>query len=53
MDTLLAATSTVTTLVGDVWDMVVANPMLTVIAAAGLITLAVGVFGAIKGAAHF
>lgn len=52
MDKILAAGTNITTLVGDVFDMITGNDMLAAFAFCGLIGAAVGVFIAIKGAAH-
>ena len=50
--TVLAGTSTITTLVGDVFDMIVSNPLLCVFVAASLISVGVRVFKRVKGAAR-
>lgn len=53
MSAILEQSETVTTLIGTVWDMICANPVLATFVVCGLITAAIGVFGAIKGTAHF
>lgn len=51
MDAILASTSTLTTLVGDVFELMTANPLLTLFLAASVIGLGISVFKSIKGAA--
>ncbi len=51
MDSIIAATATVTTMVGKVWDLMISNPLLTVFVAVSLIGVGISVFGQIKGAA--
>ena len=53
MAAILAQGDTVATLIGDVWDIITANPVLSTFVVCGLITAAIGVFGAIKGTSHF
>ena len=50
--TVLAGTSTITTLVGDVFDMIVSNPLLCIFVAASLIGVGISVFKRIKGASR-
>lgn len=52
METILAAGETVTTLVGDVFDMMTANPILTVMLMASLVGIGVSVYKRIKKAAR-
>lgn len=52
METILGATDTVTTLVGNVFDMITGNPLLVVFVAAGLIGVGVSAFKRIKKAAR-
>lgn len=52
METILAAGETVTTLVGDVFDMMTANPILTVMLMASLVGVGVSVYKRIKKAAR-
>lgn len=52
MDAILAATSTVTTLVGDVFTLMTSNAYLTVFFAVGLLSVGIGVFSALRNAAR-
>lgn len=51
MDAILASTSTLTTLVGDVFDLMTANPLLTLFLAASLVGIGITLFKKIKRAA--
>lgn len=51
MEAILAATSTITTLIGDVFELMTANPLLVLFLAASVITIGIGIFRKIKGAA--
>lgn len=50
--TVLEGTETITTLVGDVFDMIVSNPLLCVFVAASLLSVGIGIFKRIKRAAR-
>lgn len=50
MDAILAGTSTLTTLVGDVFKLMTANPLLCVFLAASLVGVGIGLFKKFKGA---
>ena len=52
MESITTAMSTVTTVVGNVFTMITGNELLATFAAAGLISVGIGVFSAIKGAAR-
>lgn len=52
MSAVLSAVDTIGTLIGNVWTLMTANPVLTVFVAAGLLAVGVSVFGMIKGAAR-
>lgn len=52
IQTLTGAVSTITTLVGDVFDLIVSNPLLTVFAAASLLGLGISFFKRMKRAAR-
>lgn len=52
MDGVISATATIATMVTKVWDLMIANPLLTVFVAASLISVGIAVFGQIKGAAR-
>lgn len=52
MSAIIEATGTITTLVGDVFGMITANPLLCVFCAASLIGVGIGVFKRIKRAAR-
>lgn len=49
---ILGGTSTLTTLVGDVFNMITGNGLLVVFAAAGLIGVGIGIFRRLKRAAR-
>lgn len=51
MDNILAQTSNITTLVGDVFSLITGNAYLCFFAAAALVGVAVHIFNIIKGAA--
>lgn len=51
MDAILAAMTTLTTLLGNVFDVMTANPLLTLFLAASVLGLGIGMFRKIKGAA--
>lgn len=48
---LLSQVGTLTTLMGDVWAIMVANPLLAVMLAASLVTVGIRLFKRIKAAA--
>ena len=50
--TILGNTSTLADLVGDVWDIMTANPVLLVFLCAGLVTLGFSIFRKAKRAAR-
>lgn len=52
MDAILAGTSTLTTLVGDVFTLMTANPLLTLFLASSLITLGIGIFRKLRKASR-
>lgn len=52
METITSAMSNVTAVVGNVFDLITGNPLLATFAAAGLLVMGVGVYGAVKSAAH-
>lgn len=52
MDAILAGMTTITTLVGDIFTLMTSNAYLTVFFAAGLITVGIGVFAALRNAAR-
>ena len=51
MEAITTAVSTVTTLVGDVFDMITDSPVLSVFLAFGLVSGAIGVFRRLKSSA--
>lgn len=51
MESVLATTETITTLVGNVWTLVTGNPMLTLMLGASLIGIGVTVYKRVKKAA--
>ncbi len=48
MDAVLEATDTVASLMGKVWTLMTSNPLLTVIVAAGVLTIGLGIFRKVK-----
>lgn len=52
METILAGTSTLSTLVGDVFTLLTANPLLTLFLSASLIGLGLGLFRKLKRTAR-
>ena len=52
MTAVLESTSTITAMVGDVFDMIVSNPLLCVFVAASLLSVGIGIFKRIKRAAR-
>lgn len=52
MDAILAGVTTVVTLVGGVFDAITGNAYLATIAAAGLLTIGISIFTALRGASH-
>lgn len=44
--------STVTELMGSVWDLLTSNPLLTLFVAAGLLPVGIGIFCALRNAAR-
>ena len=46
----MSSTSTITTLVGNVWTLMTSNPLLLVFLAVSLLGVGIGVFKIIKGA---
>lgn len=46
----MSSTSTLTTLMGNVWTMMTSNPLLTLFLAVAVLSVGVGVFKMIKGA---
>ena len=52
MDAVIAAMDTVTQLMGSVWELMTSNPLLTLFVAAGMISVGVGAFVAIRNAAR-
>lgn len=52
MEAVIAAMDTVTQLMGSVWELMTSNPLLTLFVAAGLISVGVGAFVAIRNAAR-
>ena len=52
LETILAMTSTVTDLVGNVWTLMTSNPLLLTFLCVSLLGVGIGVFRMIKGAAH-
>ena len=52
LSALVSATDTVTTMVGKAWSMILANPLLTFYAAAGLLSVGIGFFSFMKRVAH-
>ena len=50
MDAVIAAMSTITELVGSVFDVMTGNPLLTVFLAAGLLTIGISIFTELKSA---
>ncbi len=52
MDAVLEATDTVSTLMGDVWTLMTSNPLLTLIVAAGVLTIGLGIFRRVKRTAR-
>lgn len=51
MTAIVNGATTITTLVGNVFDMITSNPLLCVFAAAGLLSIGIGVFKRLKRAA--
>lgn len=49
---VLNGVTTLTTLMGDVWDVMVANPLLVVFLAASLLAVGIRVFRSVKRAAR-
>ena len=49
---LLSQVGTLTTLMGDVWEIMVANPLLAVMLAGSLVTVGIRIFRRIKAAAR-
>lgn len=52
MEAILAAVATVTTLVGNVYDMITSNALLVVFVASSLVGVGITVFTSIKNAAR-
>ncbi len=52
MTAIVSGATTITTLVGNVFDMITSNPLLCVFAAAGLLGVGIGVFKKLKRASH-
>jgi len=50
LDAVMSSTSTLTTLMGNVWTMMTSNPLLTLFLAVAVLSVGVGVFKMIKGA---
>lgn len=50
MDAVIAAMTTITELVGSVFDVMTGNPLLTVFLAAGLLTVGISIFTQLKSA---
>ena len=51
LTTILEGTGTLTTLVGDVFDLLTANPLLSLFLAASLVGLGIGLFRRLRRAA--
>lgn len=52
MSAITGATNTITTLVGDIFDMITSNPLLCVFVAAGLLAVGIRVFKQLKRASR-
>lgn len=52
MEAILAGMTTITTLVGDMFTLMTGNAYLAVFFAAGLVTVGIGVFSALRNAAR-
>lgn len=52
LTTVVSATDTITSMVGKVWTVLLANPLLTVYVAAGLLGTGIGFFKSLRQAAH-
>ena len=52
MSAVMSALDTVIQLMGKCWDLMTSNPLLTLFVAAGLISVGVGAFVAIRNAAR-
>lgn len=52
MDAIMSGLTTVTSLVGDIFTLMTSNAYLTVFFAAGLVTVGIGVFAALRNAAR-
>lgn len=52
MDAVLAATDTVASLMGKVWNVMTSNPLLTLVLAAGVLTIGLSVFRKVKRTAR-
>ena len=52
MESILSGAETVTSMVGTVFTMITGNPLLAAFCSAGLISVAIGVFSAVKAAAR-
>lgn len=48
MDAVLSATDTITSLMSKIWNVMTGNPLLTLFLAAGVLTLGLGIFRAVK-----
>lgn len=48
MDAVLAATDTVATLMGKIWTVMTANPLLTLFLAASVLGIGIGIFNHVK-----
>ena len=52
MDAIMSGITTVTALVGEIFTLMTSNTYLTVFFAAGLVSVGIGVFGALRNAAR-
>jgi len=52
MTEILAGIATVTTVVGDVFDVIVANPLLTFFASASVFGVCIGIFKGLRSSAR-
>jgi len=52
MEAVLGAVSTITQLLGNVWELLTSNPLLTLFVAAGLLPVGISLFAALRNAAR-
>lgn len=52
MTAVLGAVDTITSLLGNVWELLTSNPLLTLFVAAGLLPVGIGLFTSLRNAAR-